>query len=215
MANEELLSILDYILNRCPSDALNAIDSAVKRRRADLSGTSINPEKFAKTISKTVNESIAVGIKSMQNSIKNMAYNLIKKDSPDLNEEEIDKIVQMMVPNVFEKKPSVAAEFLERGESLLDNEGRVNGFPVDAMREMVVAFVNYSFGTLRPDEDRALQNALGDWQAAYWKAFPEPLQDLIRIYLKNGLPDAAFTQAVDTLLPDPDIQNESENQNET
>ena len=150
MANEELLSILDYILNSCPSDALNAIDSAVKRRRADLSGTSINPEKFAKTISKTVNESIAVGIKSMQNSIKNMAYNLIKKDSPDLNEEEIDKIVQMMVPNVFEKKPSVAAEFLERGESLLDNEGRVNGFPVDAMREMVVAFVNYSFGTLRP-----------------------------------------------------------------
>lgn len=202
MEKDELMSVLDFILNRCPREALTAIETAVKRRRADLGGFALNPEKFAENISKAVNESIATGIKGMQNSIKNMAYNLVQKESPDLPPEDLEKIVDMMIPDVFEKKHSVAADFLKEGKSLVDSEGRVNGFPVDAMREMVSAFVNYSFGTLRPEEDRALQNALGDWQGAYWKAFPEPLQDLLRIYLKNGLPDSAFISAVDVLLPE-------------
>ena len=70
--------------------------------------------------------------------------------------------------------------------------------------------MNYSFGTLRPEEDRALQNASGEWQKVYWQAFPEPLQDLIRQYLKNNLPDEAFVQAIDVLLPENEENNKTD-----
>lgn len=210
LAQEELMFVLDYILNKCSSKELAAIEQAINKRKNDSYKLSINPEDFAKKISNAVNESIAAGIKGMQNSIKNMAYGLIKKDSPDLSEEEINKVVQMMVPDVFEKKHSVAADYLKNGISLLDKDNKVNGFPCDAMRQMVCAFVNYSFGTLRPEEDRALQNASGEWQKVYWQAFPEPLQDLIRQYLKNNLPDEAFVQAIDVLLPENEENNKTD-----
>lgn len=196
------MAVLDYILNRCSPKELDALEAAVKRRKKDLGGMALDPGKFAKNISKAVNDSINTGIAGMQNSIKNMAYDLVRKESPDLPEEEVEKVVEMMIPDVFEKKHSTASDYLAEGKSLVGEDGKVNGFPVDAMREMVSAFVNYSFGTIRPEEDRALQNALGEWTKVYWKAFPEPLQSLIRSYLKNGLPDDAFLQAVDVLLPE-------------
>ncbi len=198
----ELIKVLDYILNKCTGKELEAVSAAVEKRKKDRGRFSVDPTGFAKNISKAVNESISQGIAGMQESIKNMAFEMVHKESPELSEDECEKIVQMMIPDVFQKKHSSTSDYLANGKSLVDKNGKVNGCPANAMREMISAFINYSNGTLRPEEDRALQNALGDWQAVYWKTFPEAIQDLIRKYLKDGLPDEVFIQAIDLLIPE-------------
>ncbi len=198
----ELIKVLDYILNKSSAKELDAISAALEKRKKDQSRFSVDPSGFAKNISKAVNESISQGIAGMQESIKNMAFQMVHKESPELSPEECENIVQMMIPDVFAKKHSSSAEYLASGKSLVDKDGKVNGCPANAMREMISAFINYSNGTLRPEEDRALQNALGEWQTVYWKNFPEVIQDLIRKYLKDGLSDEVFIQAIDILIPE-------------
>lgn len=198
----ELIKVLDYILNKCTGKELEAISAALEKRKKEQSRFSLDPTSFAKNISRAVNQSISQGIAGMQESIKNMAFQMVHKESPDLSEDECEAIVQMMIPDVFEKKHSSSAEYLASGKSLVDKDGKVNGCPANAMREMISTFINYSNGTLRPEEDRALQNALGNWQAVYWKSFPEAIQDLIRKYLKDGISDEVFIQAVDILIPE-------------
>lgn len=209
MAESEMMSVLDYILNRCSPKELDAVEAAVKRRRADMTAGG-TPFQFAKNVSKIVNNSIAASIGGLSESIRDMARNLVRKESPNLAADEVEYIVSQMVPDVFAAKKSEAASALREGRSLV-RDGKVNGFPVAAMREMVAAFINYSLGTLAPEEDRALRNAFGgEWLPKYWNAFPPELRSLISAYLKKGLPDEAFQSAAAVLLPDPDAGTNAE-----
>ena len=43
-------------------------------------------------------------------------------------------------------------------------------------------------------------NAVRDWPKVFWKAFPEPLQELIRSYLKGMIDSNVFENALTILL---------------
>ena len=196
----DLMEVLDFILNRCSAKEMDAIDAAVKRRKHDLGSGVINPETFAKNLSKTVSNSINTSIAGLQESLKDFAWDLVQKENPNLTEDELNHIVNAMIPDILaSKKQSSAAEVLRSGKSLVV-DGKVNGVPVDAMLDMVLQFISFSNGTLPPEQERALCNALGDWSRSYWQSFPESLQSLIRSYLKQEISGEVFQQALLMLL---------------
>lgn len=196
----ELMPVLDYILNRCSAREIDAVEAAVKRRRQDLGEGSIDPARFAASMSGTIHESINSSITGLQENLKDFAWDLVKKENPNLTDGELEHIVTQMIPDILaSKQNSSAADAIRKGQTLVV-EGKVNGFPKDAMLEMVFQFIRYSKGTIPPEEDRALKNALGDWTRSYWKAFPPPLQDLLRSYLKETIASDAFEQALSLLL---------------
>lgn len=196
------MSVLDYILNQCSSKELDVIEQAVIKRKSNLGSISLNLNSFAKNLSTTMNDSISQTISGFQESLKDFAWDLVKKENPDLSDEETEVIVNQMIPDILaSQKESKAAEFLRKGESLVV-DGEVNGFPVDAMLEMVFQFISYSNGRMAPEEERALHNAVRDWPTVYWKAFPVPLQDLIRSYLKGNVNADVFESALTMLLSD-------------
>ena len=192
----DLMEVLDFILNRCSLKEMDAIDAAVKRRKHDLGSGVINPEAFAKNLSKTVSNSINTSIAGLQESLKDFAWDLVQKENPNLSEDELNYIVDSMIPDILAtKKQSSAADVIKSGKSLVV-DGKVNGVPVDVMLDMVLQFISFSNGTLPPEQERALCNALGDWSRSYWQSFPEALQSLIRSYLKNEISSDVFQQAL-------------------
>ena len=50
----ELMTVLDYILNRCTAKEIDAVEAAVKRRRQDIGELSIDPVRYAKSMSDTI-----------------------------------------------------------------------------------------------------------------------------------------------------------------
>lgn len=196
----ELMTVLDYILNRCTAKEIDAVEAAVKRRRQDIGELSIDPVRYAKSMSDTIHESINTSITGLQENLKDFAWDLVKKENPSLSDKELELIVNQMIPDVLAStQSSKAADVTRKGKSLVE-DGKINGFPQDAMLEMVFQFISYSKGTLPPEEDRALQNALGDWTRTFWKAFPPALQDLIRSYIKETIDGGTFQQALTMLL---------------
>ncbi len=194
------MSVLDYILNHCSAKELEVIETAVKKRKSNLGSASLDLNAFAKNLSKTMNDSISQTIAGFQESLKDFAWDLVKKENPDLSDEDTEIIVNQMIPDVLaSRKELKVADYIRSGESLV-HEGQVNGFPVDAMLEMVFQFISYSNGSLAPEEDRALHNAVKDWPTVFWKAFPEPLQELIRSYLKGMIDSNVFENALTILL---------------
>lgn len=190
------MAVLDFILNRCTAKEIDAVEAAVTRRRQDLGELSINPERYAKTMSKTIHESLNMSISGLQESLKDFAWDLVKKENPSLSDNELEHIVNQMIPDILAStQSSKAADAIRTGKSLVV-DGKISGFPKEAMLEMVFQFISYSKGTLPPEEDRALQNALGDWTRSFWKSFPPELQDLIRSYLKNTIDSEIFQQAL-------------------
>lgn len=198
----DMMSVLDYILNHCSAKELDVIEQAVIKRKSNLGSISLNLNSFAKNLSTTMNDSISHTINGFQESLKDFAWDLVKKENPDLSDEETEVIVNQMIPDILaSQKESKAADFLRKGESLVV-DGEVNGFPVDAMLEMVFQFISYSNGSMAPEEERALHNAVRDWPTVYWKSFPSPLQDLIRSYLKGSVKAEVFETALTMLLSD-------------
>ncbi len=70
----DLMEVLDFILNRCSLKEMDAIEAAVKRRKSDLGSGVINPQAFAKKLSKTVSDSINTSISGLQESLKDFAW---------------------------------------------------------------------------------------------------------------------------------------------
>ncbi len=196
----ELMTTLDYILNRCSAKEIEAVEAAVKRRKKDIGTSFINPAGYAKAISSSIQKSITTSIAGLQENLKDFAWDLVLKENPDLSDEEAEQIVNSMIPNILASKQDSCAADAVRNEKSLVEDGKVNGFPKEAMLEMVFQFISYSKGTLPPEEDRALQNALGDWSQSFWKTFPAPLRDLIRSYIKGTITGEVFQEALLILL---------------
>ena len=92
-------------------EEMDAIDAAVKRRKHDLGSGVINPETFAKNLSKTVSNSINTSIAGLQESLKDFAWDLVQKENPNLSEDELNYIVDSMIPDILATKKRLSGVF--------------------------------------------------------------------------------------------------------
>ncbi|MDR1107689.1 MAG: hypothetical protein LBL19_01510, partial [Spirochaetaceae bacterium] len=108
MADPELVRVLDYILNRCNEQAIEAVAAAVIRRRRDLAlfGNVRNmpdPEKLARDLSSRL--SGGMGVKDIKDSVRSMAARIIQQEAPELSAEQVTELLGAWIPG---EKPEEA-----------------------------------------------------------------------------------------------------------
>jgi hypothetical protein len=177
----ELVRTLDYILNRCDEQSIDAVAAAVVRRRRDLayfdSGNIPDPRKMAKDFSSHIN--IGGAIEGLQKSIRDMAVRIIKEQAPELTEEQINVLTKAWIP-----EPGAV-------------EGKT---PPDYLRSMIDQFVSFSTGAMSKAEDKELRTEIGAWPERYWKSFPPVVRLIITDFLNNKISEKEFTSKIETAL---------------
>jgi hypothetical protein len=169
MADIELVRVLDYILNRCDEASIDAIAAAVVRRRKDLALFGAaglpDPKAWAKSVAQQAGS--GAGLDSVRETVRSMAVSMLRKEAPELSDDQIDELLAAWVPDAPEAGDSSAA------------------LPPDVAQSMVDQFVAYSTGNMREEDDKALRSELGAWPERYWKAFPAVVKSVVTDYLEG------------------------------
>jgi hypothetical protein len=188
MADPELVRTLDFILNRCDEQAIDAVAAAVVRRRKELAmfgGTSMpNPANLAKNLSSQLNMEGA--IEGMQKSVRDYAVRIIRQEAPELSDEQIEQLTRAWIP--------------EKGKSTGSGAAGKSGLPRDLLASMIDQFISFSEGRMEAEEDEALRREMGPWPDKYWKSFPQVVRLLIADYLKGEMKEADFNTRIELAL---------------
>lgn len=200
----ELMAVLDYVLNRCTIREIDALEAAVERRRRDLTSSSgiisLDPSRAAKQMTGAVNAGIEKSMDGIKNTFRNMAADMIRKEAPELSEEQMEELIESWLPHDLRAGGAGHGGDGQTEYRGLAQKGLVGGIPRDAMFEMVRQFVDYSTGAMPLAEESSLRDAVGDWTALYWKKFPRELQGLIRDFLGGTMTGEEFGECLETLL---------------
>lgn len=179
MKNPELIKVLDFILNRCDDESIEVVAAAVVRRRRDLAAFgSMNvpdPKQFAESLSSQIN--IGASIEGMQQTVRDMAARIIRKEAPELGEEQIQELLGSWIPGAA-----------GNGKSTI---------PREALMNMVNQFVSYSEGSMGAEEDRVLREEMGDWPKRYWNAFPKVICLIIKDYLDGVISGDEYRRKIE------------------
>jgi len=185
MVNQELARTLDYILNRCNERDIEAVATAVVRRRRDIAlfgsmPVAPDPGSLAKEINAQLN--IEGNIEGLKRSVRDYAVRIIKQQAPELTDEQIEELTGSWIP---EKASGAAGRKKRKG-------GLDETVPRDILASMVDQFVSFSLGRMEEEEDNALRRELGPWPDKYWNAFPNVIRLLIKDFLKGEVDEDGF-----------------------
>ncbi len=173
MDREDLFVIVDAILNKATDADLEVILEAVKRRVKSGSKNSfsgINPQRLAKESARNISEQMSYSVAGIRKMIQNFAVDVIRKEAPELTEEQIKELLDAWVPDPGSR--------MESGESHL---------PPDVLLTMIKQFLSYSSGTMSPSEQVELEQQIPDWQKVYWQKMPESIRAILTLFLKGKI----------------------------
>ena len=218
------MAALDYILNRCTLREIDAISTAVERRRRDLASStgilSLDPARAAREMSGTVRQSIESGMEGIRKTFREYAVNLIRKEAPELTDEQMAELVDAWMPDAASLKPGQpgslrspgapdmgfprrdgadAATSGDRYRGLV-RKGTINGIPPDLMYEMVCQFVSYSTGSMGIAEEAKLREDVGDWTTLYWERFPKEIRACVKDFLSGSMTGGEMDATLSDLL---------------
>ncbi len=178
MSNPELVKTLDFILNRCDEASIEVIAAAVVRRRRDLSafGSMNIPDakQFAENITSQIN--IGASIEGMQQTVRDMAVRIIRKEAPELTETQINQLADSWIPGA--------------------SKDHTSSIPPELLMNMINQFVAYSQGSMDDIEEKSLRGEIGDWPARYWNAFPNVICLIIREYLNGEISEDEYKMKI-------------------
>ena len=209
MVSEELVRAMDYILNRCNEQDIEAVAVAVVRRRRDIalfgsmpiaSGTSteakgrgspLDPRRLAEEINSQLN--IEGNIENLKKSVRDYAIQIIKQQAPDLSDKQIEELTRAWIPAVSDKKQTHCS-------SADESPSLETTIPRDLLASMINQFVSFSLGRMEEEEDQALRSELGSWPDKYWKAFPQVVCLIIKDFLKGEMDETDFNTRIGLAL---------------
>ena len=202
MANQVLVKTLDYILNRCNEQEIEAVAAAVVRRRRDIAmfggrTTSIpNPKNLAKEISTQFN--MEGHMEGLTASIRDYAIRIIKEQAPELTEKQIEELTNAWIPSSLGKQAKGSAK--SPGSAKSTDSAKPIDIPQDVLVAMIGQFVSFSLGRMEEEDDKALRREMGPWPDKYWKAFPQVIRLLIKDLLNNEIDEREFNSRVGLAL---------------
>jgi len=182
MADAELVRVIDYILNRCNEAAIEAVAAAVVRRKKELSlfGSSglTDPRTWAQQVAQQT--SSTSGLKAVRETVRGMAFEMLHKEAPELDEDQIEELLSAWIP-----EGQGAPRETEGGSGS-------SGVPTEVLASMVGQFIAYSTGSMREVDDQALRSELGAWPDRYWNAFPAVVRNIITDHLNGNTTGREF-----------------------
>ena len=185
MAGEELIKTLDYILNRCDGQDIEAVAAAVVRRRRDIAffgsmPVAPDPHRLAEELTSQLN--IGGNIENLKTSIRDYAIRIIRQQAPELTDAQVEELTKAWIP--------------ERGGRRRKGQPLETDIPRDLLASMIEQFISFSMGSMEEEEDRALRNEMGPWPDKYWKAFPQVIRLLITDFLKGEMDEKDFNSRI-------------------
>ncbi|MDR3337566.1 MAG: hypothetical protein LBT16_10215 [Treponema sp.] len=189
MADPELVKVLDYILNRCDENAIEAVSAAVVRRKRDLTmfggmGKLPDPKKMAKELASQIDVNATIG--GLTNTVREMAERIIREEAPELDDEQVAVLTKAWIP--------------ANAGGQADGPAGEKAVPPDLLVSMISQFISYSRGSMDPAEEQGLRAEMGAWPERYWNAFPQVIRSIIGDYLKGGISDGEFNSKIGTAL---------------
>jgi hypothetical protein len=191
MPDQELVRALDFILNRCNERDIEAIATAVVRRRRDLALYGSMPAvPDARSLAREINSqfNITESIEGLTKSVRDYAIRIIKQQAPELTDGQIEELTRAWIP-------AERSSASERGSASEQSSGD-KAFPKDVLTSMINQFVSFSLGRMEEEENQALRKEMGPWPDKYWKAFPQVIRLLITDFLKDKIDESEFNTRI-------------------
>jgi len=185
VGEEELYTILDYILNKASEKELEVVVAALKKRLEHVHGAmGVDPTKMAKAVSDNINAQVRSSMEQVHQNVQDFIARLIKQEVPDIPDEHLRVLLETWAPCPG-KKPV---------------RERVSNLPRDVLLTMIRQFLSYSLGMMGITEQQKLRAEIPDWQEEYWQSFPGEIRRLISLVLKGKMDEDMFWQAVESEL---------------
>ena len=180
MSEEKLHAVIDFILNQADEREIEAISASIERRQADLKlpGTH-NIGKMAQNMASSINRQVESSVGQVRDIVKGAVADIIRKEAPELSEEQVEQLLQAWIPGEGEHQNSPSG-----------------GLPGDVLLTMIKQFIKYSTGSMSVAEQNSLAEAITDWPKKYWEKFPGKIQELLSKFLKGQMDSDVFWNAV-------------------
>lgn len=194
MERDELYRVVDAILNQANPDELEVIREALKRREADsgeggFGGLQMSPKKLAEGTAHSISEQISYSRDTLRNMIKNFAVDIIRKEAPELSDEQVRELLQAWIPDPGAGSRGRTGEGGRKGEEEAEYDGKI---PKDVLVTMIEQFILYSEGNMSVRQQAELRRDIPDWQNLYWERFPRRIKDAVSLYLKGTIDKESF-----------------------
>ncbi len=128
------------------------------------------PAKMAREIEKQ----LGVDGSSIKKMARNLVATMILQYNPNLSSRELKTLVDHMVPDREKKK-----------------------VPPEILREMIAHFTSYARGTMKPED---AENLPEKWTEKYWSFFPDKINYLIILYIREEMDESLFWRSVNMVL---------------
>src|SRR6056297_2432661 len=185
MDRDHLYEVVDAILNQATEDDLEVIEAALQRRLGEdeegggSSAFQFAPKKIAEESAHSISEQVSYSKSTIRNMIKNFAVDIIRKEAPELSDEQVRELLKAWIPD-----PESAANRAQHKKE--------SNIPFDMMIAMIEQFIEYSEGRLSMRQQAQLRQEMGEWQEKYWKWFPPDVREALSLYLKGTIDKETF-----------------------
>ncbi|SRR6056297_58000 len=202
MKRDALYKIVDTILNHATEDDLEVIEAALQRRYGEeeennAGAFQFSPRKAADESAHTIADQISYSKSTIRNMIKNFAVDIIRKEAPELSDEQIRELLEAWIPDPEGNSSKSESAGSSQGKSDGSSRGgqqenRKSTVPPDMMITMIEQFIEYSEGRLSVRRQAQLRQEMGEWQETYWKWFPPDIREAVSLYLKGTIDKETF-----------------------
>ena len=185
MDRDQLYKVVDAILNQATEDDLEVIRAALQRRGGEeeegggSSAFQFAPKQIAEESAHSISEQVSYSKSTVRNMIKNFAVDIIRKEAPELSDEQVRELLKAWIPD----PESTSRRAQHKKES---------NIPFDMMIAMIEQFIEYSEGRLSLRQQAQLRQEMGEWQEKYWKWFPPDIREALSLYLKGTIDKETF-----------------------
>ena len=186
MDRDELYKVIDAILNKATNDDIEVIEAALERRAGagdEGSFLQVSPKTIADSVAHSVAGQISYSKDTIRDMIRNYAVDIIRKQAPELNDEQVRELLHAWIPDPL-AHPKRGAADPDRQEAANEYE---SGIPKDMLLTMIEQFLVYSEGNMPVREQARLRREMPEWQKRYWGRFPPQVKDALSLYLKGTI----------------------------
>lgn len=211
MKGDTLYDVIAFILNEASEEELEVVRSALKRRIEGGRGRGamgVDPERIARTTASKINEQLGASLDQIRAMVANFAVDIIRKNAPELDEEQIQDLLDSWIPESGAKAGRTPAT--ESPESASDSRrspaagahrgrSQAGGGPrlaPDVILTMVTQFLSYSDESMSVGEQVKLNQEIPDWQRRYWEQFSPRVRELLSLYLRGEIDRATCLERI-------------------
>jgi len=208
MGQKELLAVLNFIVHQASDRDIDAIMQAIQKRSQQKGGGAANGLNFGKmsqNVASQIQNQLSMPKENIRKMVREMVVKMIKQQVPDIPDEHLEVLLNEWAPEPPappSSVPDMHQGFVDMRIEPSQNKALVKGEPLppDILLTMIKHFIEYNTQSLAPESIQMLEKAMPKWNEEYWKNFPDPVKELINLYLNGEIELTMLWQQVKAMV---------------